>query len=585
MLSFKPFIALREERYMKKYLPQNFLKRLGKNIPDFQETENIIDIAAYAYCDIQEMLKDKAILESHFCAGYLKKGMGINNPNLDKLGLPYSFTDWNSKPNELVKSITETLEGYSKGEFGIVEFLARLNLALKPTKLEMYDDPDIADEVYAYFLICLVDYYVKKYMDRFKDGSSCAHPMSSYHTDHVCIYRKSPGSMFPGNVNGTWIDEAVSEGINEKLSELFFIPRDRLPRKSEVTFASYPPKKGVLDSVLRDDKTKTLRIAVVPFCQKRVTEFPVVLGSLFTVKHSLKDYDKDYKVIAVDLLNAAIKNSCHIVVFPEFMMSQTILDALEDELCRKHNSNEGTENLLLVCAGTRWDESNNNIGTLLSAEGVVLIEKFKTEPYKTNIKGKDYVEYLNDPGRVIQLLDVEGFGRVQLSVCRDVCATKGDSDHNRIFSLFHPDLVLVPAWSGSVISGFAGQFEDMGKKGAVSILGNCCEAITFIVELKKEEAGIKGKEVSDPPPSKKIRAMTGLPDGKGKGKNIKISCEYGLEKNCPVGNCMIIYDLEFPNENNSNTFRIDSGTLDLIGKDGKSVLLNEKDGTGILKVL
>lgn len=592
-----------------------FSDRLSAHIIDLSENGNIFDAAAFAYQDIQDVLRKNNCTEDFFCAGYLKIGMGSMNPNLFKLGLPYAVETWKEKKdhNEFIKSVDDILNKYStstSGDEACEDCLRGLQILLfehEKVMEDYLDKPELTHELAAYLLICAIDYYAKVYNTRCGQSDANLNVLNEFGKESILIYRKLPVDIFvfdgkeeaenkeinekdqkkndkklPESLfyRKIGIDDTDQKGINENLSELFFVAADRIPKEAEISFQIYKPSEERLKGIRKKDTPKALRIAIVPFCKKEVTDFPLRAGALFYAKHE-PTYDKEYGEIAVKLLESAIENECHLVIFPEYMISQGILDQLVNYLRNRHNQKRKPGNLILVCAGTRWDESSNNIGTLISAEGVILVEKYKSEPYINEIAGIIYTEDLRNPGKKIDLLDVVGFGRVQLSVCRDVCSTRFDSSHKAVFSLFHPDLVLVPAWSGSVNRGFSAAFENMSRFGAVSILGNCCEAITFVMNKLKKKAEKDGKtfEARD---SLSIRVFTGVPSENDE-RLLKIACKYGKENDCPIGNCLIMYDLirlkGKPEENDGRIFRI--GNEELIGKDGKS----PKSDKNVLKKL
>ena len=565
---------------------QGFLDRFFDCIPELSEGRNIFDVAAFAYRDMKGVLERHGLLEESFCARYLKRGGRKSNPNLEECGLPYSFEYWEENPKEieLIKSIKGILQRLSENHHkrDLEEYLKQFHILLKSIDMKKYlNEPELTDLVLNYVLICTIDYYAHCYKTRYEASAAYENELNEESADLFLIYRKSPDTKFSWDGKTHGIDNTDQKGINENLSEIFFVNTERIPEGVELSIQIYKPKEDKLHTIDRGDGTKVFRIAVVPFCKGPVTSFESGAGALFHVRYE-DDYDLKYGKIAVDLLDAAIKNNCHIVVFPEYVISKGILDLLIKHLKEIHNSGNTSGNLLFVCAGTRWDESSNNIGTLIDANGTVLAEQYKSVPYRNKIDGIEYVEDLKKPGKRIDLLDFKGFGRVQFSICRDVCSTDINSNHSVIFNLFHPDLVLIPAWSGSLTRGFGAAFEYMGRLGAVSILGNCCESITFMLDQKKKEAEAKGT-LFEANESASVRVFTGVPSSNA-GRILKIACKHGKDDSCPVENCAIIYDLVLTNKNHrsrGSIFKIENHMM--IQKNGtienSNVLKNYKEAS------
>ena len=254
------------------------------------------------------------------------------------------------------------------------------------------------------------------------------------------------------------------------------IDRRNLREKTNVTIAIPSPAIGF--SIPGDGK---VRVGLSVMTSKMETEFPLVSGtSEFTVSHTA-DYDEKYKDSVLHGLRTGAEEHLHILVFPEYMITEGLLRVIMEDLERTNGWNE----LWFVLAGTRWTPDNRNRLTVISRYGTILGVSDKIEPFQKEIKkpgggSRIISEKLDHPGEEILFLDIPGIGRFQFPVCRDVCVCSGTFESSladRLAGYLQPDMIIVPAWSNSVENGFANAFISFAERGAVSILCNCCEPV------------------------------------------------------------------------------------------------------------
>lgn len=217
----------------------------------------------------------------------------------------------------------------------------------------------------------------------------------------------------------------------------------------------------------------------------------------FYIKYCIEwDDDNIQRILA--LLDLAIDQGSHIIVFPEFIMSEPMLKAIQDHLGELENGKRNQ--LLLVLAGTHydWDEGKrrgNNVLHILNANGTDIGVYYKYSPFRVQseermhgadlqkkdsspvISSRKYYkccEILSDKGKECTLIDIEYIGRVLPAVCRDVI----DGEYTlNLANAFLPSLLLIPAWSKSVYS-FDTKLESIAKDiHTTSLLCNCCDAV------------------------------------------------------------------------------------------------------------
>ena len=269
-----------------------------------------------------------------------------------------------------------------------------------------------------------------------------------------------------------------------------------------------PPKLVKLwispyDSVRNNLRIKRkIKIAVVPFEKEHMINFPVQSGTVFQVDYT--DWHTEHAVNhALKLLDLAIERGANVVIFPEYVCSKEVQEAIGKHLHEKYAQDSGQmKALLFVVAGSGWMEENN-IAHIYSYDGTLLGRQYKKERFsKKGKEGNGYVEGFQNPGKESVLCEVEGIGEFMFAICRDISERQSTKDLTRVF---RPQFLLVPAWSTSVHNGFEQQLCEIVDQNhrTCSLICNCCEALEVsgeqrevngvVVTPYKEETLIKGK--------------------------------------------------------------------------------------------
>ncbi len=262
------------------------------------------------------------------------------------------------------------------------------------------------------------------------------------------------------------------------------------------------------------------------------------------------EYEEDNIQRVTALLDLAIQKGANIIIFPEFIMSERMRDAVQTYL--RQMQYDKKKRLILVLAGTcyHWDGKSrgNNILHIFNAKGMEVGRYYKYSPFliqkEERIHGADVsstksaglterrqycinCEMLSDPGKECVLLDIEGVGRVLPAICRDVI----DGEYTSYLAdLFLPSFVLVPAWSESVNS-FDTRLKSLADTiHAASLLCNCCNA----VKRDKDNTVIGWFYM----PAKQNTRM--------KAKLLNISHNQGCKKLCKErGGCIVQVEVDF----------------------------------------
>lgn len=314
------------------------------------------------------------------------------------------------------------------------------------------------------------------------------------------------------NIQDNLLDEAMEENrfpdvIKDVQIRNCFQHLCIMERKELATQNAEPPK--VVCLWMEDDggyrravlMKKRLKIAVIPFSDEPMLNFPIDEGALFHVEYC-EGYLERCEGRALQLLELAIDRKANIIIFPEFVCSQEIQNAIQGRLQQMYEENPGRlRNLLVVLAGSGWIDGNN-VATVLSYDGRLLGKQYKTERFSDLKKeGRELIENFQNPGKETVIVEVDGLGRIALGICRDIC---NRNYVRRLTEIFCPQILLVPAWSSSLHRGFENQLKDITAYNHItcSVLCNCCEAVNggefrkeigMLVTPTKQRSVVEGK--------------------------------------------------------------------------------------------
>lgn len=330
-------------------------------------------------------------------------------------------------------------------------------------------------------------------------------PLNHGNSREAClVYPQEQQSFLSGAYSGKDGFRKVNylETIGQTMEAIFIIRKEELPRTTPgepPRIVHIPLRETCKDGVL---KKKKFRIASIPYIGFRTMLFhrcdkdePCEPGKEKQIKGPFyveynPEWEVDNQKRVLELLRLAIREGANFIIFPEFIMSPGMRQAIQNFL-KKLTPPERNQ-LLLVFAGTsfEWDgKKGSNTLHILNAEGIEIGCYYKTIPYRVkngrtihaskghkNKRQNFYLLYekLDKRGSQCTLIDVEGIGRILPAICRDMV----DEEYTyNLANLFLPSLLFIPAWSGSV-NGFRTGMEHITQKiHAASLLCNCCDAV------------------------------------------------------------------------------------------------------------
>ena len=261
-----------------------------------------------------------------------------------------------------------------------------------------------------------------------------------------------------------------------------------------------------------------IKIALVPLTGKLdYLEFHEIGNKFFLEK---LNYEEQYKQKVMDILDKLALEKANIVIFPEMVFSDYILNSVKKYL----NENKGRFSLII--AGTIWKNKKNEC-VILSGDGIELTRQLKLNPYhKTpNLQNEGNNEgiIVTEGNKIINILDIDSIGRFVTPICVDFIS-EGYYGEMKNMGV---NLSFVPAYTSS-LTAFMTNANRLGTDNYGStFVCNCC--IPMINKQHQNEANKHGCSdvsfVSVPLKRKKVGNMSfNIPN-----ENI---CDCGNRKLC-----------------------------------------------------
>lgn len=474
-------------KYMtrKKLEQMGFLAELQRNS---DRLESIYDMAALCYDYIKQVIED----DEYFVGRYIGENSKAKNcnPNLTMLKeFSKNVERVLRKQINLAWSVARCLETIEK-------YIVTLEGKLRPYGVDEQNELTIP-----YFMLQAIDRYLceRRYTPQMHAPLNTGYCQDSY------IYLASAHSMIEEAQEELNFSELIHGlQIRHQLSNLIILDRESLPKTVEAPRVVPLWIRAEDEERIKIVKGKTLKVAVIPFGEETMLEFPIKEGSLFYVSYNEK-HKKSSAERAVCLLDRAIQEEANIIIFPEFVCSREVQNAIQNRLTNLYEADDkAIRTLLCVVAGSRWSEEDNNVAEIYSYSGRRLGSQYKYVRFcDCKDKTEEWLEALTTPGKECTIVDIMGVGKIQVGICRDV----SEGTYTGILAdVFQPFMLLVPAWSRSVNNGFAEQFRGVIARNHTTsaVLCNCCEALQSKGEFRqqvgiictpyKDESVIRGKE-------------------------------------------------------------------------------------------
>lgn len=472
----------------------------------------VYDLAAFCYDYLIRNIKKQA----QFLGKYTMENSEAKevNPNLERLCLL----------NHEVEQILQKRE-----ELGVPfsECMEEVQTYLKSVMLKKYGTPCLNAATIPFFVLLAIDRYVKQKQEKCLDPA----PLNKKYCEKSYIYLDITDNILNDAAEENHFPDLILPlKIQYQLQNLIIL------EKKELAEDMNPPRAVMLRMKYMDEKMsglfteKKLRVAVIPFGEEKILEFPIDDGAMFHVEYKEQYLNVGFKRVE-KLLETAIENRANIVIFPEYVCNQGTQDAIQKWLeIRYEQEPEKIAALLLVVAGSGWMENSNNVSCIYSYNGRLLGKQYKSCIY-SDLKNQDkrMVESLEEPGKETTIVDIDGVGKILVGICRDI--SEG-AYIKRLAEIFRPQFLLVPAWSKSVNIGFKKQLQAITAENrrTCSILCNCCAAYCDMNSYKTEV----GMVVT---PYKSGSVVEGKVD--------MISRSAECKKKCRDNGCVFIVDMDF----------------------------------------
>lgn len=217
-----------------------------------------------------------------------------------------------------------------------------------------------------------------------------------------------------------------------------------------------------------------LVFGIVPFTNKEINE-------LLEVKYQQKAfYIEQMFDLAEDELKSRFnraykkcKADVDFLVFPEMLITEEMISSIKNK--------SKTDSPWIIINGSIWKNRINKT-IVTDSKGTEIFNYCKKEPYKYEDNHKQYKEWLDQKyNREYSIMEIEGFGRVGIGICKDLVSEEVKLFHKYIGT----DILIVPAYTSSM--DLQGGAEELSQEyNCVVVVANACSALGETKDRKKE---------------------------------------------------------------------------------------------------
>lgn len=439
-----------------------FSECYSDNLPKMM---SVFDFVALCYEYIQSKAKDESI----FISMYIDENEGakVKNPNKKLLGR-FSQNVYKLLIDGKSKAIA-----FEDNSRKLINLIRQIENKLKPYENNEYNYATIP-----YYALMAVDRYQFSLKKRVRKEDNA--PLNKCYCNNCYIYLKMPYSLIDtAKQNLRFPDKIDVKSVRMQLDSIVILEKHDLWIDARGQYAGIPKTIALCgEGTVWEEKirnSKRIRIAMIPFDESSMLDFPVKAGSQFTIRYNSQHLNNGAER-AVRLLNKAIELRANVIVFPEFICHAGIQEKISSELYRlSKDSPEKIESLMLVIAGSAWTDDDNNVSYFYDSSGRLLGTQYKTFEFYN--EEKQLTERLTRPGAVNTFIDVEEVGRIGVRICKDISI--GANCIKSINDLMSPQFLFVPAWSKSMNIAFYNQAKGLTESNHETIVAicNCCEAL------------------------------------------------------------------------------------------------------------
>lgn len=431
-------------------------------------TENIYDLIACCCDSIFSVVSNESLFVSTYIDKITERENDVerkSNPNSDEL---------DDLSNSIIEYLAQTMSNNPFSNYML--FKEFLLVCLGRVVLKDYNDPMYNKSTVPYVVLKTIDDFIPTLSQHLRARSGPAGNYKRYNTlvypvgRNIIISTASKEHGFRKKVHPRRIQDIISSVRIVQKKQL--VEKAGIPEVRDVKIS-----KPLINSLIN---TQKFSIAFFPYSNILEFKFEDSLGSSFVIKYhdSGENAVKEY---CHALLDCAVETGANIIAFPEYSISEKLLNEFKFTLKKRIIDNPGSlDSLILVIAGSTWDKSDNNIMHILDRFGNEIGQYYKFSPYtqeaESNRRLNSYekCEKLTSPGKECTIANINGIGLILPAICRDVI---NEEYTIKLAELFHPSVILTPAWSLSVASfherlkGYANKFH------TISFLLNSCQAM------------------------------------------------------------------------------------------------------------
>ena len=212
---------------------------------------------------------------------------------------------------------------------------------------------------------------------------------------------------------------------------------------------------------------RKIRIGIVPFSADDLKDILDIefQNRTFHIAGMKEESQELLKNRYVEAYKKTIDKDVDFLIYPEMLMTETIIKAIDSEI-------ENTENgPIFVVNGSIWkDKTNKSIVT--DNMGNQIFTYFKKCAFNYAEDGKEYREDLDcTRNKEYMILEIDNIGRIGVCICKDI--------RDPEVALFHQyidtDILLVPAFSSSLV--LVSNARNMAENfNCITVFANSCSA-------------------------------------------------------------------------------------------------------------
>ena len=435
--------------------------KLQKNFIDaLNQSNNEYELIAVCYCELLRYKKDTDIV---FIARILHLA---EDPEYKKHATLFEEFRGNIIISTKKMNVNDADAGFGFEDFK-KSLIEEFKNFLCPEKLS----ENICIPICIFYTLEAMDNYVENNLELIFDVCKSYGPLNMGQSKKDCLLYLQEKTSFLSNAYGGkdgFRKPMRSARIGSIFQSFLLLERNRFSHIPQIN--PIFTRESCKDSIIQK-KIKLISIPYIGYSTFRFCSLNSVGDSKgneitgpFYVEY-VPEYEEENIKRIIKLLDTAIQKEANIIVFPEFIMSEGMRNAIKEHL--KQMPVQCKKSLMLVFMGTfyQWNKENyqgNNILYVFNAYGTEVGRYYKYSPFL--IKGVEKIhgtlilskesnlperrtysqtcEILSSPGEVCTLFDLVGIGRILPAICRDVI----DGELTLLLAnIFMPSLLIVPA--------------------------------------------------------------------------------------------------------------------------------------------